>query len=361
MPNDTGTAKGTHSPKETDMPKTNADQCKAAAVRRALSPTLLAPLAAACISMHAPAANAEGDSSPFPGRMVKIVVPAAPGGGIDIIARSVSDKLAAAWGHQVIVENRPGANFVIGTDAVAKSPADGYTLLMTSYGAITVNPIAYPNLPYDPKRDLTPVMLVTGSPFVLLARKQVGTDTLPQFIANLRAKPGKLNHASNSASTILASELFKSMAQVDYADINYKGGILAAQSVAAGETDFALVDLGSALATERGGRVKALAVTTAARSRLMPDIPTFAEGGVIGYSADAWIVLLAPAKTPANVVNKINADLKRILDTPEVTARIETAGNEVVGSSPAQARKILADDADKWAQLVKQRNLKFQQ
>lgn len=322
---------------------------------------VLAACAAICLGLAPVGASAQGEAASFPNKLVKIVVPAAPGGGIDMVARSVSDKLAEAWGHQVIVENRPGANFVIGTDAVAKSPADGYTLLMTSYGAITVNPIAYPNLPYDPERDLTPVMLVTTSPFVLLVNKQNSAKDMPRFVADLRARPGKFNHASNSASTILASELFKSMAKVDYADINYKGGILAAQSVAAGETDFALVDMGSALATERGGRVRALAVTTAKRSRLLPDIPTFAEGGVTGYNADAWIVLLAPAKTPAAVVDKINADLRRILQTPEVTRRIETVGNEIVASTPQEAGEVLAADARKWAKLVKERDLKFQQ
>jgi tripartite-type tricarboxylate transporter receptor subunit TctC len=231
---------------------------------------------------------------------------------------------------------------------------------MTSYGAITVNPLAYPNLPYNPQRDLAPVMLVSTAPFVLIANKSVPANSLQELIAHLRANPGKLNHASNSASTILVSELFKSLAKVHYVDINYKGGILAAHSAAAGETEFALVDMGSALSYMSGGRIRALAVTTPQRSRLYPKIPTFAESGVPGYAADAWIVLLAPAKTPPEIIAKINADLKRVLAMHEVVTRIESIGNEVVANSPEEASRVLKADAEKWSGLVKARNIKFQ-
>jgi tripartite-type tricarboxylate transporter receptor subunit TctC len=295
----------------------------------------------------------------YPTKPVRIIVPAAPGGGIDLAARSFSDKLSELWGQRVFVENRPGANFVIGSDAVAKSAPDGYTLLLTSYGAITVNPLAYSNLPYNPQRDLAPIMLATTAPFVLLANKNLPVNSMQDLIKHLRANPGKLNHASNSASTILASELFKSLTQVNYVDINYKGGILAAASTSAGDTDFALVDLGSATASMQGGRARALAVSTAKRSKLYPDIPTFAESGVPGYSVDAWLVLLAPAKTPPAIIAKVNADLKRVLAMPEVVTRIESIGNEVVASSPEEASRALAADAEKWTRLVKERNIKF--
>jgi tripartite-type tricarboxylate transporter receptor subunit TctC len=321
---------------------------------RGLKSALLA-LAATGVLAGQPAA-AEG----WPAKPVRLIVPAAPGGGIDLTARSISDKLSELWGQRVVVENRPGANFVIGTDAAAKSPPDGYTLLLTSYGAITVNPIAYPNLPYNPQRDLAPVALVTTAPFVLIANKSVPANSLQELIAHLRANPGKLNHASNSASTILASELFKLLAKVDYEDINYKGGILAAQSTAAGDTQFALVDMGSATTYMNGGRVRALAVSTAQRFKTHPEIPTIAESGVPGYSADAWIVLLAPAKTPQEIITKVNADLRRVLAMPEVVGRMESIGNEVIASSPEEAARVLERDAEKWKQLVKERNIKLQ-
>jgi tripartite-type tricarboxylate transporter receptor subunit TctC len=321
---------------------------------RALKSVLLAVAAAGALAAQPAAAQG------YPAKPVRIIVPAAPGGGIDLTARSVSDKLSELWGQRIVVENRPGANFVIGTDAAAKSAPDGYTLLLTSYGAITVNPIAYPNLPYNPQRDLAPVMLVSTAPFVLIVNKAVPANSLQEFVAHLRANPGRLNHASNSASTILASELFKSLAKVEYEDINYKGGILAAQSAAAGDTQFALVDLGSATTYMNGGRVRALAVSTAQRFKTHREIPTFDESGVPGYSVDAWIVLLAPAKTPPDIVAKINADLRRVLAMPDVVGRIESIGNEVIASSPEEAARVLELDAEKWVRLVKDRHIKLQ-
>lgn len=321
---------------------------------RSLTSVLLA-LALPGILLCQPAA-----AQSWPTKPVRIIVPAAPGGGIDLAARSFGDKLSELWGQRILVENRPGANFVIGSDAAAKSAPDGYTLLLTSYGAITVNPIAYPNLPYNPQRDLAPIMLVSTAPFVLIVNKSVPANSLQEFVAHLRANPGKLNHASNSASTILASELFKSLAKVEYEDINYKGGILAAQSAAAGDTQFALVDLGSATTYMNGGRVRALAVSTAQRFKTHRDIPTFSESGVPGYAVDAWIVLLAPAKTPPDIIAKINADLRRVLAMPEVVGRIESIGNEVIASSAEEAARVLELDAEKWKQLVKERNIKLQ-
>jgi tripartite-type tricarboxylate transporter receptor subunit TctC len=295
----------------------------------------------------------------YPSKPVRLVAPAAPGGGIDLTARIISQALSEQWNQRVYVENRAGANFILGTDAVAKSPADGYTLLVTSYGALTVNPLAYPNLPYNPQRDLTPIMLLTTAPFVLITRNSLPVKTLPELIAYAREHPGKLNHASNSASTILASALLKSMAKLDYVDVNFKGGALAAQSTAAGDTDFAIVDLGSALTHLQGGRVRALAVSTARRFKGTPDIPTFSEAGVPGYEVNAWIVMAAPANLPPAVVGKISGDLKRAMATNEVKTRIESVANEVLASSPEETVRALQEDAAKWARLVKERDIRF--
>jgi tripartite-type tricarboxylate transporter receptor subunit TctC len=296
----------------------------------------------------------------YPERPVRMIVPAAPGGGLDLIARVISGKLTELWGRQVVVENRPGANFIVGTDAAAKSAPDGYTLLLVSSGALTVNPVVYSNLPYNPERDLTPVMIATSNPFVLLVNNNVQAKNLPEFLSLLRANPGKLNHASNSATTILSSELLKALAKVEYADINYKGGVLAAAATASGETEFCIVDMGSATAPVKGGRVRALAVTTAQRYKLQPEVPTIAESGVPGYASAAWVVILAPAKTPAEIIAKVNADLKQVLNTPEVTARAEGLGSEVLATTPEEASRMLRADLEQWARLTRERNIKLQ-
>ncbi len=296
----------------------------------------------------------------YPAKPVRIVVPAAPGGGLDLIARNVSAKLTAMWGRQVLVENRPGANFVVGTDYVAKSPPDGYTLLLVSSGALTVNPYAYANLPYVPERDLAPISLATFNPFMLLVNNNVPAKSVAEFLGHLRANPKKLNHASNSATTILSSELLKSLARVDYIDVNYKGGVLAAAATASGETDFCFVDVGSATAPMQSGRVRALAVTSSQRYKLRPEIPTLAESGVPGYSSAAWVVLLAPAKTAPEIVSKVSVDLKQALADPEVVARAEAVGNEIVASTPEEAVRALREDSEKWARLIKERNIKLQ-
>jgi tripartite-type tricarboxylate transporter receptor subunit TctC len=296
----------------------------------------------------------------YPDRPVRIIVPAAPGGGLDLIARVISGKLTELWNRQVLVENRPGANFIVGSDAAAKSPPDGYTLLLVSSGALTVNPVMYSNLPYNPERDLAPVMIATSNPFVLLVNNNVPAKSLPEFLSLLRANPGKLNHASNSATTILSSELLKALARVEYADINYKGGVLAAAATASGETEFCIVDMGSATSPMKGGRVRPLAVTTAQRYKLQPEIPTIAESGVPGYASAAWVVILAPAKTPAEIIAKLNADLRQVLHTPDVVARAEGLGSEVVANTPEEATRMLRADLEQWARLMKERNIKLQ-
>ncbi len=295
----------------------------------------------------------------YPLKTVRVIVPAAPGGGLDLIARNFTQKLPQFWGQQAVVENRAGANFIVGTDAVAKSPPDGYTLLLVSSSALTINPLAYANLPYQAS-DLAPITPVTSGVFVMISNMGIPAANVPEFLAHLRAHPGKLNHASNSASTLLASEMFKWMAKVDYADINYKGGALAAASTAAGETQFAIVDMGSATTYLKSSRVRALAVTSGQRRKLQPDIPTLAESGLSGFNVTALTLVMAPAKTPADLIARINGDLLRILAMPDVIARIEANGSEVAASSPEDASRMLRMETEQWARLVRERNIKLQ-
>ncbi len=294
----------------------------------------------------------------YPVRSVRLIVTTAPGGGLDLMARVMAGKLTELWGQPVVVENRPGAGFVIGTDAVAKASPDGYTVGFTSSAALTINPVTLPSLPYR-LEDLIPVTLTTANPFVLTVNSNVPANTVQELLTHLRANPGKLNHASNSASTLLASALFKALANVDYIDVSYKAAAPAMTSTTAGETELCFIDMATSSAAVKTGRVRALAVTTAQRYKLATQIPTLAEAGVPGYSMSAWGVLMAPAGTPADIVAKINTDIRRALALPDVVSRIEAVGNEVIGTSTEDAIRLLKLDAEKWAKLVKERNIRF--
>jgi tripartite-type tricarboxylate transporter receptor subunit TctC len=296
----------------------------------------------------------------YPSKQVRIVVPAAPGGGLDLTARILATYLSEIWGHKVLVDNRPGANSILGAELAAKSAPDGYTLLIAPSGALTINPLVYPNLPYKPQRDLVAVSLVTTTSFMLLVNNDVPATTVPELLAHLRAYPGKLNHASNSASTIISSELLKSLAKVDFVDINYKGGGPATTSTIAGETQFCLVDSGSATAAMKSGRVRALALTASHRSRLYPEIPTLAEAGVPGYERSSWMVILVPAGTPPEIVARVSAGLKQVLSLPKAIAHLETLGLDVVASSPEEAARVLRNDAEQVARVVKERKIRFE-
>ena len=299
-------------------------------------------------------------SQAYPSRPVRIVVPAVAGGGLDVMARFLSPKLTDYWNQPVVVENRPGANFIVGTDAVAKAAPDGYTLLLVSTGALTVAPAVYPDLPYNVQRDLTPITLAASNPFVLVVNSALPVNSVQDFIAYLRANPGKLNHATNSSATlILASELLKSLAKVDYTDVNYKGAPQAVLSTVTGESHFCLIDYGSAVAAIRGGRVRPIAMTSPQRNRLQPNLPAIAEG-VPGYASLAWIVALAPAKTSPEIIARLHADIVRALALPEITQRFESVGAEVLASSPEEAAQVLRADTEKWTRLVKERNIRVQ-
>ncbi len=296
----------------------------------------------------------------YPVKPVRVIVPAAPGGGLDLTARAFTPRLAEIFGQNVVIENRAGANFILGTEAVAKATPDGYTLLYTSHAALTINPVTYAKLPYS-TQDLAPITIVYITPSALLVNAALPIKSVQDLVAQLRANPGKFNHGSNSASTMLASELLKSIAKVDYQDINYKGGVLAAAATAAGEIQFCIVDMGSATAPIKSGRVRLVAVTTPQRSKLTPDTPTLAESGVPGYAYTGMTVLLAPAKTPTEIVARTNAIMKKVLSEPEIISKLETYGGEAQSSNSAEeASRVLREELERWEKLVKDRGLKFQ-
>ncbi|MGE0034068.1 MAG: Bug family tripartite tricarboxylate transporter substrate binding protein [Xanthobacteraceae bacterium] len=295
----------------------------------------------------------------FPNRPVKIIVPAAAGGALDAISRLIAQKAQDTWKQTVYVENKPGANWIIGMDAVAKSAPDGYTLLFIASSGLTVNPYVFPNMPLDPLRDLTPVVTATRTAFVLLAHPSVPAKTLPEFIAHLKANPGKLNHASNSSTTMLISELFKQQAKVDYVDVNYRGASNALVATIGGTTQFCFVDLGSGTGPIEGKTLRPLGLTARERYKLRPDIPTIAEQGLPGFAAYSTTLLLAPAKTPPELVQQMSRAFAEALKAPDVSAKLAGMGQIVEPTGPQETAKELLPEAEQWKKLIKERNIKF--
>jgi tripartite-type tricarboxylate transporter receptor subunit TctC len=295
----------------------------------------------------------------WPDRQVRIIAPAAPGGALDLISRILANKASAILGQAAFVENRPGANMMIGMDAVAKSSPDGYTLLLVSSSAITVNPYVFDSMPLDPFRDLAPILSATITPYACLLNPSLPARTVPEFIAYLKANPGKLNHASNSAATMLVSGLFKFNADVEYADVNYRGASQAINDTIGGHTQFCFVDIGSASVPIKGKTLRPLAITTPTKFDLFPELAVFAESGLPAFSVMGRTILAAPAGTSADLLAALNARFRAALDAPEVTAQLRGMGQIVGGGTPDETVAILRDEASQWEKLIKARHIHF--
>jgi tripartite-type tricarboxylate transporter receptor subunit TctC len=294
----------------------------------------------------------------FPDRPIKIVVPTVPGGGLDIMARLLAQAASGPLNQSVYVENRPGANWIIGMESVAKSAPDGYTLLFVASSGLTVNPHFFP-MPLEPLRDLTPVTIATDTEYVLLANPSVPAHSIKELVHYLRSSNGKIFHASNSVTTMLTSELFKSQAKVEYVDINYKGAEAAVQATIAGETQLCFVALGSGTAAMNAGTLRPLGTTGSVRSKVRPNIPTLAEQGLDGFSISSLVLLLAPTKVPLARLERLNAAFRQALASPEVNARLVSMGQVVVGSTPKEALNALLPEAEQFRKLINERNIKF--
>jgi tripartite-type tricarboxylate transporter receptor subunit TctC len=290
----------------------------------------------------------------YPTKPVKVVVPYPPGGPTDIVARVVSQKLSEQMGQQFIVENRPGAGGNIGAEAVAKSPADGYTLLVATT-AHAINPSLFKSLGYNLVKDFAPVSQLTSGPLVIVANPSLPAKNVKELIALAKAKPGTLNYASsgNGQSTHLSAELFGTMAGVKMNHIPYKGSAPALTDVMGGQASLMFDTMLSAMPQVKNGKLKAIAVTSATRSPAAPDVPTVAESGLPGYEAIAWNGLLAPAGTPPEVVNKLNAELKKALDAPDVKDRFSAQGFGAAWNTREAFAKFIQAELDKWAKVVK--------
>jgi tripartite-type tricarboxylate transporter receptor subunit TctC len=314
-------------------------------------------LAAAALLAVLPAAWAQ---NAWPTKPVKIIVPFAPGGTTDILARAVAPELSRAFGQQFVVENKAGAGGNLGAEIVAKSAGDGYTLLMGTVGTHGINRALYAKLPYDPFKDFVPVTLVAGVPNVMVINSDLAAshkiNSVNDFVKYAKANPGKLNMASsgNGTSIHLAGELFKSQTGIFMAHIPYRGSSPALLDLAAGNMDVMFDNLPSAMQLIKGGRIKALAVTSGQRSSAMPDLPTIEEAaGLKGFEASSWFGLLAPAGTPMDIVNRIQQEVAKSLNTPAIKEKMQLQGAIPSGNTSAQFATMIEAEHKKWAAVVK--------
>lgn len=303
------------------------------------------------------AALAQGN---WPTKPVRIVVPFAPGGTTDILARVLAPELSKAFGQQFIVDNRGGAGGNIGADHVAKSPGDGYTLLMGTVGTHGINKALYSKLPYDPQKDFAPITLVAGVPNVMVMNaaraKELGINTVPDFIRYAKANPGKLNMASsgNGTSIHLAGELFKAQTGVFMTHIPYRGSGPAVRDLIGGTMDVMYDNLPSAMPHIQAGSLKAFAVTSATRSQALPDIPTVAEAANLpGFEASSWFGMLAPAGTPPDIVSRLQTEIAKALKLPEINTRLAGLGAIPSGNTPQEFARLIDSEIAKWAPVVK--------
>jgi tripartite-type tricarboxylate transporter receptor subunit TctC len=316
-------------------------------------------LKAVCTGLLFSAAFNAAANENYPSKTIKWVVPFPPGGAMDVMARTLGDKLSKSMKQPVIIENRPGAGGAIGSSIVAKSDPDGHTLMIVSIGH-AVNPSLYPKLSYDAEKDFEPVSLVGIVPNVLVVNPSLKANNVNELIALAKQQPGGLAYASagNGTTVHLAAELFNSMTGVDIMHVPYKGSSPAVTDLIGGQVNLMFDSVSSAKPYIDSGRLKALAVTTAKRSSALPNVPTVAEAGVKGYELSGWYAVFVPGKTPKPIVDRLNAELLKALKQPDVRARFTQIGAEPVGSSPAELAKYLKSETTRWGTVVRARNIK---
>ena len=291
----------------------------------------------------------------YPNRPVKVIVAFPPGQATDQAARAIAQRLSESLGQQFFVENRPGAASIIGSEAAAKSPNDGYTLFMGSSGSLAVNPGMYAKLPYDPVKDFTPISLTLKVPFFVVVNPSVPAGSVKELVAHLKANPGKVNFGSagNGASNHLSAELFKSVTGVSIVHVPYKGSPPAVTDLLAGQIGMMFETGPLIMPHVKSGRLKVLAVGSAQRSLAAPDLVTVAESGYPGFETVGWAGLLAPAGTPKEIVAKLNAEVVKILSQPEVTGRFVTLGAELLSSSAEDFGAYIKSETAKWGKVIK--------
>lgn len=306
-------------------------------------------------------ASGTGTAQNYPTRPVRFIIPFAPGGNTDLQGRLIAQKLSDAWAQQVVVDNRGGAGGTLGVDVAAKAAPDGHTLVLASFGNILVGPALYRKLPYDPMKDLAPVVLVSTPPGLLVVNPTLPAKDVQELIAYARSNPGRINYGSagNGVWNHLFGELFKSMAKIEMTHVPYKGTAPAITDLIGGQLQMMMSPFPTALPHVKSGRLRAIAVTGAERSPVVPNIPTVAESGLPGYAAASWFALLAPAATPKPIIRKLNFDVNRIFAEPAVKAAFVSDGSEPVGGTPEDLARSIREGMAKWGKLVRDLNVQL--
>jgi tripartite-type tricarboxylate transporter receptor subunit TctC len=296
---------------------------------------------------------------PYPVKPIRLIVPLAPGGPSDILARTMAQKLTESLKQTVIVENRTGAGGTIGIDAAAKAPPDGYHLLLVAVASYTINASLYPKLPYDPHKDLAPVTILAGAPYILVVHPALPVRSLKELIALDKARPGELNYSSGGAGTgpHLATEVLKANTGMTAVHIAYKGAGPALTDLVAGQVQFQLANMIASLPLVKNGRLRGIAVSGSKRSAALSELPTITESGVMGLEEVGGHMIMAPGATPRETVTRLHQELIRVLQQPEVKARLEAEGAEIFGIPPQEAAVIIRSEIAKWAKVIKQLGL----
>ncbi len=309
-------------------------------------------LAAQCLAGAALAAD-------YPGKAIKLVVPYAPGGGADSVARIVAKKVSENIGQAIVIENKGGAGSIVGTDIVAKAEPDGYTLLLGQSGPISINPAVYKTLPYDPVKDFAPVTMTTAYPYILVVNSELPAKSLQEFVALAKSKPGAMNYGSTGvgAANHLVAELFNSKAGLKMTHVPYRGTALAVGDLLGGQLTMVFGDPISVLPHIKSGKLRALAVTSLQRSPVAPEVPTVAESGYPGFEALAWHGILAPARTPPAIVRKLNEEIAKALGDPETRALLVNQAMQTVGSTPEEFAAFIQKDIAIWKAVAAAANV----
>ena len=324
---------------------------------------IAAALAGALSCLAGLAAHAASPADTYPSRIVKLIVPFPAGGTTDIFARHIGDRLAKAFGHNFVIDNRGGAGGNIGSDAVAKAEPDGYTLLVGTVGTHAINSSLYTRMTFDPLKDFAPVAYLAGVPNIMEVNpKNVKATTVEEFIAEAKAAPKKLSFASsgNGTSIHLSGEMFKQMTGVELVHVPYRGSAPAVNDLIAGQVDVMFDNLPSSIEQVRGGNLRAIAVTSLKRSVALPDVPTIAESGLPGFDASSWFAIFAPAKTPPEIVAKLNAEVLKALADPELQKRFADIGGEIRPYKPDELAALVKAEIEKWAKVVKTSGAKIE-
>nr|WP_251010986.1 tripartite tricarboxylate transporter substrate binding protein [Variovorax paradoxus] len=305
-------------------------------------------------------AHAPASAQAYPSRPIKLIVPFPAGGGTDLIAREVANKVAVANGWSIVIDNKPGSGGNLGVDAAAKAPADGYTLVLGQTSNLAINPTLYAKLPYNPEKDLTPIVEVASAPLVLVVASDSPYKTFADVVAAAKAKPESLNYASSGSGTVahLATELFQKTAAVKFTHVPYKGAAQGSTDLVGGQIQMYMSSVPTLIGYVKNGKMRAIAVTSPMRTADLPSVPTIAESGFKGFEAVTWFGVAGPAGLPKDVVAKLNGAFNKALQDPEVKRKLASQGADTLGGTPEQFAKLIHEDIGRWGQIVKESGAK---